>query len=118
MMRPTASSASKTQDKVNSPPRRTASIRSKAGQGESIVAKGKRKVGESVTKAKEKVTANGTGEGSQHEEESGPAGPATEGAATGANEEGDAAHESTPAGTTAGTVELTQTPNLEGETIR
>lgn len=118
MMRPTASSASKTQDKVNSPPRRTASIRSKAGQGESIVAKGKRKVGESVTKAKEKVTANGTDEGNHYEDESGPAEPATEGAATGANEEGDAAHESTPAGTTAGTGELTQTPNFEGETIR
>jgi hypothetical protein len=71
-----------------------------------------------VTKAKEKVTANGTGEGSHHEEESGPAEPATEGAATGANEEGNAAHETTPAGTTAGTGELTQTPNFEGETIR
>lgn len=118
MMRPTASSASKTHDKVNSPPRRTASVRSKAGQGESIVAKGKRKVGEGVTKVKERVTANGTGEGSHHEEESGPAEPATEGAATGTNEEGDAAHESAPAETTAGTGELMQTPNFEGETIR
>lgn len=59
MMRPTASSASKTHDKPASPPRRGASVRAlnkpKPGQ-ESAMEKGKKKVGEIVSKAKDLVT--------------------------------------------------------------
>jgi len=63
MMRPTASSANKTQEKPASPPRRGTSARAtaKPKTSESLVAKGKKKAEEVVSKAKEVVT-NGDGE--------------------------------------------------------
>jgi hypothetical protein len=58
MMRPTNASASKTHEKPASPPRRGASVRiaPKPKGHESVVAMGKRKVGEVATKAKDAVT--------------------------------------------------------------
>jgi hypothetical protein len=115
MMRPTASSASKTHEKVNSPPRRTASVKPKTGH-EGLAAKGKRKLAEGASKAKEAVT-NGNNE--RHDDDAEPAEHAD-------NEETVAGHEEpgrepTPVTQTeeaAPVGDILQTPNFEGQTIR
>lgn len=129
MMRPTNASASKTHEKPVSPPRRGASVRgaSKTKAHESVVAKGKRKVGEVATKAKDAVT-NGHGSDNPSEEhhtvdhhnedhqiedqhtEAGAVEPTTS--------QETPAREATPEqGTESSAIEL-QTPNFEGQAIR
>ncbi|OCK83466.1 hypothetical protein K432DRAFT_347006 [Lepidopterella palustris CBS 459.81] len=129
MMRPTAASASKTHDKVNSPPRRTASIKPKNGH-DGLAPKSRQKAGEAAAKAKDKVTSNGTGEENHHEE----AGPAelTEPAAapaasadrnkTEVGEQSDiqAPHETTPLeqAESSRPGDLLQSPHSEGQAVR
>ncbi|KAF2755231.1 hypothetical protein EJ05DRAFT_479024 [Pseudovirgaria hyperparasitica] len=111
MMRPTASSASKTHEKVEvkSPPRRApapapASSKPKSGTGASTASKVKAKVDEGVSKVKEAVTSNGNG---VHEES---ATNSKEGNTT--ENTGEATPDVTSNDLTA------ETPNFEGATIR
>ncbi|KAF2192625.1 hypothetical protein K469DRAFT_717195 [Zopfia rhizophila CBS 207.26] len=123
MMRPTASSASKTHEKPTSPPRRgaPAKVPTKPRPGhESAVAKGKRKAGEVASKAKEAVTTNGHDEG-EHAEDSGSAEAIASSRAAPElpDELAQSERESTPAEqeVESSAVEL-QTPNFEGQAIR
>ncbi|KAF2271180.1 hypothetical protein CC78DRAFT_528094 [Lojkania enalia] len=115
MMRPTTSSASKTHEKVSSPPRRGASVRvsakPKPGEG-STVAKGKAKVSEAVSKTKETVT-NGHGE---HADPA-PAEPTT---SNGTAEETQTLldREATPTEQVESSVAEIQTPSFEEQVIR
>jgi hypothetical protein len=137
MMRPTASSASKTLDKPQSPPRKTAASKApvKPKGHEGVVAKGKKKVEEVAEKVKDAVTnghseekTNGNAEDKAdtngHDGEK--AGPAETSDVQPAQSEpvadGGAVKEpervATPTQTTdSSTVEI-QTPNFEGQTIR
>lgn len=117
MMRPTASSASKTLDRPISPPRRGPSVRAPAKPKtgpESAVAKGKKKVGEIASKAKEAVT-NG------HSEDNTSEVSPTNGTAAEASEPAppaDTEREATPAEQVESSAVELQTPNFEGQAIR
>lgn len=129
-MRPTTASASKTLEKPASPPRRGASVRTapKPKAHESTVAKGKRKVAEVASKAKEVVT---NGHGSDHHDEETHAEEAhadeshideAHGNEPATSEEAAAdipAREATPEQQVAesSAIEI-QTPNFEGQAIR
>ncbi|KAF2648302.1 hypothetical protein K491DRAFT_699023 [Lophiostoma macrostomum CBS 122681] len=118
MMRPTASSASKTHDKPASPPRRAPSTRASTKPKEGILAKGKQKAGEIASKAKEAVS-NGHSE-DHHDQE--PEASASNGAV---NETfgtsapaAESEREATPAEQVeSSTVEL-QTPQFNEQLIR
>lgn len=126
MARPTAASASKVHDKPTSPPR-------KAPAKSSILQKGKKKVEEVASKAKDAVTSNGHAEESTKTEpvvgvpansevsEEPVAGQTaesgTDSAAQNAEQSEPARAETPAAEGEASAVEL-QTPHLEGESVR
>ena len=118
MMRPTASSASKTHDKPASPPRRAPSTRASTKPKEGVLAKGKQKVGEIASKAKEAVT-NGHSE-DQHVQEhetgasNGTATETFEAPAPAAEPE----RESTPAEQVESSAVELQTPQFNEQLIR
>ncbi|KAF2738369.1 hypothetical protein EJ04DRAFT_509545 [Polyplosphaeria fusca] len=122
MQRPTAASQKKVHEKLASPPRKgssaQASSKSRTGQ-ESVIAKGKKKMSEVASKAKEAVT-NGHGEDEAHAEPEEPADPAaTNGTPVDAQapEEPVPTGQDTPEQVESSAVEL-QTPNFEGQAIR
>ncbi|ORY19859.1 hypothetical protein BCR34DRAFT_620845 [Clohesyomyces aquaticus] len=124
MMRPTAASAKKTLEKPASPPRKGASgkapVKAKSGQ-EGAIAKGKKKVEEVATKAKEALATNGHGSSSQQEENSGRADSEAPNGATGEtqNEDAQPERESTPSEQVESSAVELQTPNFgEGQAIR
>jgi hypothetical protein len=117
MMRPTAASASKTHDKPDSPPRKTAKAPVSALQ------KGKKKIEEVAAKAKDAVTTNG-----HSTEESNSNGVSANKETADAN---DSAHTqagavtsdepmkaSTPVQEPDSSVAEIQTPQFSGETVR
>jgi hypothetical protein len=127
MMRPTAASASKTLDKpVTSPPRRAASTRAppkpKATGSHGVVAKAKQKAAQGVEKVKDTVTTNNSHRKEGNAEEASP--PTETGNVSSAEAPQESAQvqpESTPTKTEEvefSSVDVLQTPQFEGETIR
>lgn len=124
MMRPTAASASKTHEKPTSPPRRGPSVRApaKPKEHDNIVAKGKKKVEEVVSKAKGAVTNGHSEEQAVHAEQARETSvnmerTAAESATNGAVEK-EPARAATPVERAeSSTVEL-QTPSFGGQAIR
>jgi hypothetical protein len=133
MMRPTAASASKTQDKPASPPRKAASgkplAKSKPGN-ESVLAKGKTKVSEVASKAKELVTNGHTEDKSNDEsapasdmpttsEKSAPSDVTTAGTSEAIDEASEPERQATPTEQVdESSAAEPQTPNFEGQAIR
>lgn len=114
MMRPTASSASKNHDKPASPPRRAASTRAATKPKEGVVAKGKKKVGEVVTKAKEAVTNGHSEEQPQSQEQAASSDIESQNAAESA-QVAEPEREATPAEQVEPSVVELQTPQFNTE---
>jgi hypothetical protein len=121
MMRPTASSSSKTHEKPASPPRRGPSVKApaKAKPDPDTVAKGKEKVKEVVAKAKDAVATNGHSE--EHQAETVEPDISNGGAGEAAEEPTkptEPVRESTPTDQVESSAVELQTPNFEGQEIR